>query len=156
MAKGADSSPPWWLPLDFEEKDGRLAEAMTEALTPKMQMQLLHMPEGRVSKKIQTDVVQAIFMGMSRSPDYRLELARHALMKPLDMARIQSSMCPKTVEVEGEIRHHHAIVVPELLSDEQWNRGQAVLGEVLDEGWSETSPWGDLSGSLVTKEEEEF
>jgi hypothetical protein len=61
---------------------------------------------------------------------------------------------PKTLEVNGEVRHHHAIVVPATLSNDAWNEGQNALGCELEEGWGETSPWGNIQDAVVVKEEE--
>lgn len=145
---------PWWMPEDLEGKAERLEKAMVEGLTHKQKERLMHQSPERMSKRFRSDVHAALMMGMMDSEDFRKELAKAALMKPLEATKQMGAFVPKTLEVEGEIKHHHAIVVPATLGNDAWNAGQSALGEAMDEGWAETSPWGNVQDAVVVKEDE--
>ncbi len=145
---------PWWMPEDLEGKAERLEAAMVDSLTVKQKAMLLHMNPERMSKKAKSGLMAAVFLGGMESEDFRLELAKAMLMKPLEATKQMGAFVPKTLEVEGEIKHHYAIVVPAELSNDQWNAGQKVLGEVMAEGWSAQSPWGNVQDAVLVERED--
>lgn len=150
----AKGERPWWMPENLEEKALEVERAMLGALTPKQKERLQHETPEAMSKKFRNDVHQALMMGSMGSHAFRLELAKAQLMKPLEATKQMGAFVPKQVEIDGEVRHHHAIVVPATLDNDAWNAGQHSLGDTLEEGWAATSPWGDVSKAVDVEEED--
>jgi hypothetical protein len=142
------------VPTDLDDLAKDVEQAMLRELTPKQKERLMHEAPERMSRKFRNEVHMALMMGMMSSEGFRLELAKEALIKPLEATKQMAAFVPKTVEIEGEVRHHHAIVVPATLSNDAWNEGQNALGCEMEEGWAETSPWGDVQDAVIVKEGE--
>lgn len=142
------------MPVDLDGMALNLSEAMVANLSPKQQERLLFQSSEKMSKKHRNELHHALMLGMWCSEDFRNQVAKAALLKPLEVTKQQTALVPKTLEVEGEVRHHHAIVVPATLDDKAWNDGQNALGETLNEGWAETSPWGNVQDAVIVKEDE--
>lgn len=142
------------MPVDLDGMALRLSDAMIQNLTPKQQERLMFQSSEKMSKKARNEIHHALMLGMWCSEDFRIQVGKAALLKPLEVTKQQTALVPKTMEVEGEIKHHHAIVVPATLDDKAWNEGQSSVGESLEAGWAEDSPWGNVQDAVVVEEEE--
>ena len=142
---------PWWLPEDLDGQADVMADEMVASLPEKMQMQILHRDKSQMSKKQKQELVQTYFLTGIENQNYRTQLAKAALMKPLEYAKIMTSVTPKAQEITGEVTHRHAIVVPATLSNDQWNEGQKLNNKVLTEGWEAESPWGNVQDAEIVE-----
>lgn len=141
------------MPADLEGMALRLSEAMVKNLSPKQQERLCFQAPENMTKKVRNELHHALMLGMWCSEDFRTQVAKAALLKPLEATKQQTALVPKSLEVDGEIRHQYAIVVPATLDDAAWNDGQKALGDELDAGWGATSPWGNIQDAVVVKED---
>jgi hypothetical protein len=141
------------MPEDLEGKAERLAQAQLDSLTQKQKERLTHQSQDRMSKKAKTEIFAAYMLGGIESADFRLELAKAQLMKPLEATKQMGAFVPKTLETTGEVKHLHAIVVPATLPNDAWNEGQNAIGMAQEEGWGAASPWGKVQ-TMVDVEEE--
>lgn len=153
MSKDEDRQIDPMMPVDLDGMSVRLSEAMVKSLSPKQQERLCFQGVEHMSKRVRNELHHSIMLGMWASPDFRVQVAKAALLRPLEATKQQTALVPKTMEVEGEVRHLHAIVVPATLDDKAWNDGQKVLGDQLEDGWAETSPWGKIQDAVMVKED---
>lgn len=143
---------PWWLPEDLEGQADLMADAMVAGLSERQKLQIMHQDPRQMTKKQKQELFQSFILGGIESPNYRTQLAKSALMKPLEFAKIMASQTPKAQEITGEITHRPAIVVPATLSDDAWNDGQKLSQKVLTEGWEANSPWGNVQEAEVVED----
>lgn len=140
------------MPVDLDGMALRLSEAMVKSLSPKQQERLCFQGVEHMSKRVRNELHHSIMLGMWASEDFRNQVARAALLKPLEATKQQTALVPKTMEIDGEVKHLHAIVVPATLDDKAWNEGQKALGNELSEGWGAESPWGNIQDAVEVKD----
>lgn len=130
-----DPALPWWMPADLDIRAERVAEAMIAGLPDKAYLELKHLQGDSISLPRKKKLVENVLFSIMASPDYRQELARWALLKPLEVAKLHASMMPKNVQVDADVRHQHVIVVPTTTDASTWNEAHLARKEFAEGDW---------------------
>lgn len=112
----------WWMPENLEERAELLSRQMVEALEPNLAEQLLYLDKRRMGKRQKLELNAQLLLSAAESPEYRKELAKWILMKPLEVMKLANQLQTKNVQVDENVRVQHAIVVPAEQTVEEWTR----------------------------------
>lgn len=129
---------PWWMPDDLDNRAVRLADEMTMNLSERVVSALKHGDAEKLSPKQQRDLVSNVALSIMASPEYRRELAKWALIKPLEVFKLQVSLIPKNVTLEANHKHAHVIVVPGMADAQTWNDAHSQRKELGEGDWGTT------------------
>lgn len=127
--------PPWF-PRDLDVRASRLASGMVSHLSREALEQVARGETLKLTPKKRDTHFRGIILGVIDSEEFREELAKHALMDPLSFLKIQASLIPKALHVEGEVKHRHVAVLPGVIPAEQWNQAHAARKELADGDWA--------------------
>jgi len=125
----------WWMPVDLEERSKALAKQMVDALEPKLAERLLYMDKNRMGKRMKLELNAQLLLSAAESAEFRVELAKWMLMKPLEVMKLANGLQQKSVQIDQEVRVQHAIVVPAEQSIEEWTAKHQQDALSMKEEW---------------------
>lgn len=138
---------PWWMPANLEEMQKELAKVLGDDL---FDNGFFDIDKRRATVAQKRRMMEHIIFACVRYEGWREQFARHALLKPFELVKLQGPYLPKTLSIESDGRAPYVIVVPGNLSAEEWNEAHEKRKELADGDWgTELSDTGFLD-AVVT------
>jgi hypothetical protein len=98
--------------------------------------------------ELSADVVLSLF----QDTGWREEFAKACLLDPMGAAKLAIQLRPKDINLKSAVKHVHAILVPQTVTEEQWNQVHTARKQLADGDWG--TELSDLTFMDATPEEE--
>lgn len=119
-----------------DERGDQIAADMVGALPTHLAERLFQADKEALGKIQKQELLTAILLGAMESPTFLRALGTEMAAKPLEAVRNMVNLMPKTATIEGNLKHTHAIVVPQEIALAHWEK--APEDRIIDE-----LPWTD-------------
>lgn len=143
--EAASETLPWWMPKDLDARAAILSDDMIAGLDDKTYFALKHNQVYKGNNAKLKEMVTQVILSMMNSQEYRLELAKWALLKPLEVLKIMGAQLPKNVTLDGDLKVSHTIVVPSTTSHDDWNSAHQARRDLGGGDWGvslDETPFG--------------
>lgn len=108
--------------IDENVEGDVVALDMVSSLPPRLSERLFLVDKDALGKTQKQELFVSMMLGLMESPTFLRALGQAVVDKPLEAVKHMTTMIPKGVVVDGDVRVSHAIVVPAEVAISHWEK----------------------------------